>query len=281
SFSVKDVSNTENYVLAYDVATSFGRLLVSLNGENVFDGIVPQGNAEPIVLNQNKILDQNSLYLEATGVGLAFWKLNEYELKNVRVIADFTDVSKREYKNFFIVSATEKENFDNTKLVFVPDCLTNRVGPLSITINGRMLNYQGIPDCGLLSTIEFDPAILQQGENVITFKADEGNYFIDRVAVKSELKELNYPFYYFELKDDVMKKVSNNTANVSLELVFADREDKTGEIIVNGHVSRLSTENASYTKVLNPFVQEGQNSLQIRPITTMNIVDLKVTLHNR
>ncbi len=278
SFSVADLANTENYVLAFDVTNAQGRLLASLNGKQIYDSTVSVGNVEPIKLERDQIQSENSLLFTVSGVGLAFWRLNEYDLRNVRVIADFTDVSKREYKNFFIITATEKENFEKTKLTFVPDCLTQKVGPLKILINDRELHYQTIPDCGLLSSIEFDQNYLKQGENTITFRADEGSYFIDRVSIKADLKVLQYPFYYFELKRADFGKITNNTANVTLELQFADKEDKIGELNVNGHLSRLETSNVTFTKDLNVFVDEGQNYLQIVPKTVLNIVDLKVTL---
>lgn len=276
SFKVDDVENTDNYVLALDVANSYGRLVITLNGKQIYDSEIAVGNAQPIKLDKENIRQQNSLIFSASDVGLAFWRLNEYEIKNARVIADFIDVSKKEYKNFFIISATEKENFDTTKLNFVPYCLTKYVSPLTIRINDRELHYAAIPDCGLLSTVEFDPALLKQGENSITFRAEQGNYFIDRVSIKADLKELKYPFYYFELKEKDFERIDNETANVTLKLQFADKEDKLGELNVNGHLSSIDTDNATYEKNINKYVEEDQNYITITPKTIMNIVDLKV-----
>ncbi len=278
SFSVEDASNTENYVVAFDADQAAGNLVLFLNGKEVYNGAVQPGNTQPITLDKSDIQKDNSVYFTVSGVGLAFWKLNEFDLKNVRVIADFTDASKREYNNFFIISATEKENLEKTKLVFVPNCLTQHVGPMKIEINNRDLHYSAIPDCGLLSTIEFDPAILKQGENVITFSANEGNYFVDRVSIKSDLKKLNYPFYYFELTQEDFNKVTDKKANVTLEMRFTDLEQKTGEINVNGHISRLDTTNSTLNKNINIYVEEGQNYVQVTPKTIINIVDLAVIL---
>ena len=278
SFSVEDTANTENYVVAFDADQAQGNLILFLNGKEVYNGEVQPGNTQPITLDKSDIQKDNSVYFTVSGVGLAFWKLNEFNLKNVRIIADFTDASKREYNNFFIISATEKENFEKTKLTFVPNCLTQHVGPLKVEINNRDLHYSAIPDCGLLSTIEFDPGILKQGENVITFSANEGNYFIDRVSIKSDLKKLNYPFYYFELTQEDFTKVTDNKANVTLELKFTDLEQKTGDINVNGHISRLDTTNSSLNKNINIYVEEGQNYVQVVPKTVINIVDLSVIL---
>ena len=278
SFRVIDLDNTDSYVLAFDVVNSYGRVIATLNGKEIYNAQVPAGNAAPITINREDIKEQNSLILSASSPGLAFWRLNEYDLKNARVIADFVDVSKKEYKNFFIITATEKENFDKTKLNFVPDCLTKEVGPLKIWINDKPLNYQAISDCGVLSTIEFSSDLLKQGDNSITFKAEDGNYFIDRVSIKADLKEMNYPFYYFELKAKDFTKVQNGTANVTLSLQFPDKDRKQGELNVNGHLSSIDVENSTFTKNLNLYAEEGQNYLQIKPKTIMNIVDLKVSL---
>ncbi len=278
-FDVADLSNTENYIIAFDVASSQGRVIISLNDGVIFNSRVAAGNVEPIQIERSDVKNQNVLKFAVSGVGLAFWRLNEYDLKNVRVIADFTDVSKREYKNFFIISATEKENFAKTKLNFVPDCLTSKRGPLRITINEKDLHYSAVPDCGLLSSIEFDPNYLKQGENTITFRAEEGNYFVDRVSIKAELKEMTYPFYYFELEEDKFEEIENRTANVTLELRFADKDDKLGEINVNGHLSTLDTDRALYEKDISLYVEEDQNYIQIVPKTILNIVDLSVILN--
>ena len=278
SFKVDEPENTENYILAFDVINSQGRIIISLNGKEIFDSFVDVGNVEPIRLEEDNIKRENSLTFSVSGVGLAFWRVNEYDLRNTRVIADFTDVSKREYRNFFIISATEKENFEKTKLNFVPNCLTEKKGPLNIKINNRELFYQVIPDCGLLSSIEFDPILLKQGENSITFSAQEGNYFIDRVSIKAELRKLTYPFYYFKLEADEFDEVENETINLTLELRFADLEHKIGEINVNGHLSRLESDEIIYRKNINIFAEEGQNYVQIVPKTILNIVDLSVIL---
>jgi hypothetical protein len=278
SFKVDDLEHTENYIVAFDVAASVGRIILTFNGKEIYNSIVPTGNVPPIKIEKEDVKEQNSLILSVSGVGLAFWRLNEYDLRNVRAIADFTDISKREYRNFFVISATERANFERTKLNFVPDCLTERVGPLQIFINDRALHYGAIPDCGALSSIEFDPNYLKQGENTIVFKAEEGNYFIDRVSIKADLKELQYPYYYFELKARDFELVENRTANVTLELQFPDRDDKIAELDVNGHLSSIDTSNSTYRKNINVFVEEGQNYLQIVPKTILNIIDLRVIL---
>ena len=278
TFKIDDLEHTENYILAFDVASSLGRVVINLNGNEIYNAQVGIGNVDPIRLDRDLIKSQNSLFFTVSGVGLVFWRLNEYDLRNVRVIADFTDVSKREYANSFIISATEIENFENTELDFVPDCLTKNVGPLKIWINSRELTYQAIPDCGSLVKIPFDPGLLRQGTNTVTFRAEEGNYFVDRVSIKSNLKALTYPFYYFELKKSDIEAVENETANITLELRFADLEPKLGEINVNNHIRELDIDEATYVKEINGFVEEGNNYVQITPKTILNIVDLKVIL---
>lgn len=280
SFKVDDLVNTDNYVLALDAAQTQGRLIVMLNGNEIYNAELTPGNVEPIKIDKDSIKSQNSLVFTVSGVGLAFWSLNQYDLQNVRMIADFLDVSKRQYKNFFILSSTEKENVESTELHFVPDCLTKTVGPLTIAINDRPLHYDVVPDCGgLISKVPFDPSILKQGDNSVTFSAADGNFFIDRVSIKLTLKQLDYPFYYFELKQDDINRINNNTANVTLDLRFADLESKTGELNVDGHLSAIETDNATFKKSINVFVETGQNYVQIVPKTKpLNIVDLKVSL---
>ncbi len=285
TFSVADLSNTDNYVLAFDVGTSSGRLQIFLNGNNIYDGPIAKGNAPPISIDKSLVQSQNSLIFEVNDPGIAFWQLNEYDLSNVRVIADFTDISKQRYDNSFVVSATQMENFLDTKLTFLPDCLTpSDVSPLSIEINGKSLHYSAIPDCGSLSEIQFDPSYLQQGDNTITFSTTKGNYFVDQVAIQANLKEITYPFYYFTINPSDFANISNEnsnyTENVTLDIDFADSDYKQGQLSINGILSDVENSNMSFSEKINQFVQQGENYIQIKPETVLNIVNLNVTLQS-
>lgn len=277
-FPISDLENTNDVLLSFNIKQTRGRLIIKINGEELFNSEAGLGNIEPIEIPKKLLKNENILDLSVSSVGAKFWRLNEYNLGDVKITADITDVSKKTSENIFIVSSTEKSNLEETRLRFLPDCLTNDVGKLTITINNKEL-YSAVPDCGLPSTVPFLPEYIKSGENKIVFSTTEGRYFIDYITIKSKLREIAYPLYYFELDEDNMDDINAGDANVTLEMEFVNGDDKRADIIINGHKTYLDTDDSEYEKVIDVFLEEGNNYIQIRPKTVLNIVDLKVALN--
>lgn len=274
-FLTDDLENTNNILLSFNIKQTRGRLIIIFNGEELFNSPVALGNIEPLELPKKFLKKTNLLELSVSGVGAAFWRLNEYNLEEVKVTADVTDVNKRTSENIFIVSSTEKENLDETRLRFLPDCLASEAGKLTININNKEV-YSAVPDCGLPSTIPFLPEYIRSGENKITFSAAEGRYFVDYITIKSKLREIAYPLYYFELDEDQMEEINAGDSNVTLKIEFVNGDNKRADIIINGHKAYMDTYDSEYERVIDVFVEEGNNYVQIQPKTVINIVNLKV-----
>ncbi len=274
-FSIADLANTENVLLSFNIKQTHGRLIIKLNDEEIFNSKAALGNVKPIKLPKEFLKENNILEFSVSNTGLAFWSLNEYNLEDVKITADVTDVSKRTSESIFIVSNTEKSNLDESSIRFLPNCLVSEVGKLTISINGKEI-YSQIPDCGMLSTIPLLPDYIRSGENKITFSTTQGRYFIDYITIKNKLKKIIYPIYYFEIDEDKMDKIKNNKANVTLFLEFVDGQSKKADISINGHKTYLDTSDSQYNKTINDFIEKGNNYVQIIPRTTLNIVDLKV-----
>ena len=278
SFSVPDLAHTDEVYLSFNVKSHSGRLIISLNGHEVFNDDVQTLNVEPIRLSKDLLQGENVLEFRISDVGFRFWQSNEYALEGVQITGDVTDISTQEAKSVFLITATEKDNIERAFMRFFPDCRPEEAGILDVYLNTHNI-FSSVPDCGFLRELEISPTLLNQGENTITFRTNRGAYLIDTILIKSELKEAAYPTFYFEIPDDLFAAVRAGSANIVLSIESPDEvEYKKAEIFINGHQRGLDTRERVFTLGINPFVQPGNNVIELKPRTTLDIVNLKVTV---
>lgn len=197
-----DKKITKNLKLSFNVEEGSGTLKIFLNGEIIFDGPLNRGSPTPIELPKNLLKDNNILYFAVSSPGFAFWTMNEYTLKNILVTGDITDDSNNFNVQKVYLAKSEYNNIKKATLEFFPDCSENKIGHLSIILNGQRV-YNGIPDCGLKNFFEIGTSVLTQGENRLEFLSDTGSYIIDMVQLEVSLKKPEYPIYYFDLNEDL------------------------------------------------------------------------------
>ncbi|MCX8146942.1 MAG: hypothetical protein N3D84_00555 [Candidatus Woesearchaeota archaeon] len=281
SFSIDDIKNTENVKLVFNVKKASGRLILKLNGEEIYNSEITTSYIEPIELPKKLLKESNYIEVIVSSVGWKFWKTNEYELEGIKIAADVTDISAREAKVVFQVSEAEKKNLDRVYLKFFPECNVREVDPLEIFLNNNKI-FSSVPDCGILRSMELSPHYLLADENILQFKTNKGTYLIDNLIVKSELKELVYPTYYFEINSTLYEKIINEKVNAVLYMDFIDDiAQKKAEISVNRHKFGLDTKNMNYSRVINQYVREGNNVIEIKPLKAFDVLELRVVLENR
>lgn len=197
-FAVPDIEYTENVLLSANIKKAQGRLTIHLNKKLLYDGYAEAFN--PIELPKEDLLTNNALLFEVSPVGWTFWTTNEYELRNIKITADVTDVAEQTAKNTFIIGDTEKFNLNKAILRFFPDCEEGKVGRLKVYVNNENV-YSAVPECNILNKIELSPEILTAGGNNIVFKTEKGAYYIYQINVHTEMKKQAYPAYYFEMDE--------------------------------------------------------------------------------
>ncbi|MFO8016622.1 MAG: hypothetical protein R6U32_05950 [Candidatus Woesearchaeota archaeon] len=226
TFSIPEIEHTEDILLSFNVKNRRGRLIMKLNGNEIVNNEFNSANAEPIKLPKRLLEDHNTLEIMVSGVGWKFWRTNEYILENIKITADVTDVSTRESELVFQVTGTEKNNLDRVFVKFFPDCDIKEVGPLEIVLNNNRI-YSSVPDCGILRPLEVSPHLLLSGENKLKFSTTEGSYLIDNIVVKTDLKEMVYPTYYFEINKSIHDDIVEGDIDVILYFEFVgDTEQK-------------------------------------------------------
>jgi hypothetical protein len=277
-FKIENLDLTGNILLSFVPTTHDGILVIKLNGQPIMEEALTQRVFEPLELPRDYLQAENELEFSVSEAGWQFWKSNEYQLDNIRITGDITDISRQESMNVFTISDVEKNNMEKISLRYNPDCTSSDVGMLDIMVNGYRIS-SGVPDCATLNKVEFSTDILNEGQNRITFKTTQGSYLIDQIMIKSELKAATYPVYYFDINSTHWKDITNNKADVNLTFRFVDDlEDKTADIYVNGRKIRMDTGELTWTKLLDGYVIQGTNSMKIVPETVLDVVKLKIEI---
>ncbi len=279
TFSIDDFQNTGNVLLSFSVSQASGRLLIDLNGQVIYNGEVPTTAINPISLPRDLLQADNVMTFSASSPGVAFWHTNEIQLENIKIIADVKNTEAQTSRHVFLVSNTEKRNLEDIMLKFQPTCTFNDVGPLNIRINGKEV-YSGVPDCNLaMVPIAFDPAIVREGENTIVFSTSRGNYILTHINIESELEDLVFPTYYFDVSNEDFEKIRDGDRRARLQLDFVDVvTSKFGDVVVNGHLNHFDTREVSYRIDITDDLENGRNSVKIKPRKTVEIRELQVEL---
>ena len=278
TFNTEEPENADNILLAFNVKKSKGRLVIELNGNEVFNNEILTLD-EPIKLPKEYLNEKNTLLVYTSGVGVKFWSTNEYILENLQITGDITDVSTRQSKNLFFITDEEKSSLDEATLRFSAECDPTEVGILDVLINNQNI-YSSVPDCGSLTIRDFSTSYLLSGENSLIFRTGKGRYLIDQINVKTKLKESPAYVNYFTLTGEQINDIEDGNKNVNLTLEFIDdEEDKEARIIINGatlYMRRIK--DIEFSKVINSYVEEGSNSLKIVPVVSIDIKKLRVEL---
>ena len=279
TFKVDDLKFTDNILLSFFARKFDGRLTIKLNDNILFNRELQTSSPTPIQIPKELLKkDLNVLVFEISGPGLEFWKSNEALLEDLKITADLTDVSGQENKQIFILTEKEKRLLETATLTIVPDCVQTEVAPLEIYLNKKLI-FSSVPDCGIKMPIpQITTDKLKDGENIITFRSDKGNYLIYGVKMVLDLEEPIYPTYYFKLEPNQYKNADKGIADMNLTLVFPNKIDyKKGIILVNEDIIEIETKDNVYTRDISSSVREGNNAVEIRPKSeSLDILELEV-----
>lgn len=278
TFTVAQPDLASNIKLVFDAPTRKGILSVTLNGRTIYEGRPDAINVAPIELKKEQLRADNTLVFSVSGVGLAFWRVNEYEITNAQVIADITDTAKQESTNIITLEPTESRNLQRATLTFFPICTQGDVGALEVLLNGARVS-NSVPDCETVNRIELDVEDLTLGKNTLAFRITEGNYRVEQIKLRTELKEGATFIDYFDLNSTAYDDVKDKRKKLFLRIVMVDDDkDKEAEISVNGKKDYLDQRGPTYERDIGNFAVEGNNYVELVPKSDLNIVKLEVRL---
>ncbi|MEA2037887.1 MAG: hypothetical protein U9O94_10355 [Nanoarchaeota archaeon] len=281
-FAIEDLENTDNVVLSFSSFKRKGVLYIKLNGELVYEYALTSPNVEPIRLKKNMLKDDNELEFGVLGVGGKFWTTNEYSLEDVKIIGDISDVSRQESQNVFSLTETEYQNLEKAELRFVPYCsAVSNVGILDISINNRNV-FSAIPVCDDIHNYykqDVPLSIFSAGQNKIIFNTRKGSYAIEQTKISFTEKDAIETIYYFEVNETTFDDITDEKYDSFLRIEFVDDEEtKKATLNMNDHHVSINTDEKSYDRNIDNWIEEGNNFIKITPRNTLEIVEIKVEL---
>ena len=281
-FMIDDLKNTDNVKLTFNVKKSQGVLMIKLNGETIYENEITSTNVEPIELKKQYLSEENVLEFSVSGVGVKFWTTNEYSLDNIQLIGDITDTSRQQSENTFTLTNEELQNLEEAQLSFIPYCSRETsVGALEVMANNRRL-YSAVPVCDDLVRQEVAISVLDAGENNIVFKSLGGSYSIEQIVFDIKLKESKTMLFYFEVNESIYDKIIEGSLDAVAYIKFVeDDEEKRFELNVNDHLRTVEQDENDYSKNINSWIEEGNNYIEIRPKTQLDIVEIRVEIEEK
>jgi hypothetical protein len=281
SFDIDDLENVDNVILSFKAKKHDGILTIKLNNEIIYENEIVSETVAPIRLNKNLLRDQNTFEFSVSSVGFRFWKTNEYNLEDIKIVGDITDRSKQESRNVFTLTGTELFNIESANLRFVPYCKSEaKVGVLDVSINNRNV-FSAVPVCEDAYRQPIPLGVLNSGENKIIFKTNEGSYSVEQIKVEFIEKEVPKTRYFFEVNQSVIDDIEKGDVDVVLTIEFVDDKNKRANLYVNNKGITLDTEDKEFKITLNddddPYmIEEGNNFIEIEPRTRLDVVELRV-----
>tara|TARA_Y100000310_G_scaffold342247_1_gene444584 strand:- start:2172 stop:3371 length:1200 start_codon:yes stop_codon:yes gene_type:complete len=287
SFGIDDLENTDNIILSFNAKEHEGILTIKLNNEIIYENEIVSQSVAPIRLNENLLTESsNTLEFSVSSVGARFWKTNEYSLDGIRIIGDITDRSKQESRNVFTLTSTDVFNIERADLRFVPYCRDEeKVGVLDVLINSREV-FSAVPVCEDSYRQPIPLGVLNEGENRVIFRTNKGSYSVEQIKVEFVEKDTRTKVYFFEMNQTDINRIESGNKEVILTIEFVDDgRDRRADLNINDRLTTIDTDEKFFTKTLNDgtdpdFVEEGNNFVEIRPRTRLDIVEITVELEN-
>jgi hypothetical protein len=278
-FSVPDLANTQSVYLNFNVEAISDKLIVSVNGEQVYNDEAKAGDSLTIMVPKNILINDNEISFTASSPKFVFWATNEISLSNIKVVVDATNLEGQMAKSTFLISEEEKSNLEKVVLKFQPDCKYGEAGRLHVYLNGEEV-YSGFPDCDLaMVPIDISASKVNTEGNELMFKVDKSTYFLSHIVLLSKLKEIDYPTYYFQLSEEKYNNIVNSSYKVRVKMSFVDVDArKYGDLTINGHVIPFDTKAITYTADVTDYVVRGANAVKIKPGKTLEVRELRVDL---
>ncbi|MBR9676854.1 hypothetical protein GOV04_01835 [Candidatus Woesearchaeota archaeon] len=205
NFKIGDLSNTDSVQLSFLTTTSKGPLVIVLNGQEIYNGIV-SGPSLTLDLSKEYLTDDNNLIFIAASTGYKFWGVNKQALNNLRITASVADASTSIAVQYFDFDSEEHANLESAKLSFFVDCVSTERGVYTVWLNNIEL-VSAVPDCGSFQRPIDVTNLILKGQNKLVFEIEQGDYLIDNLRVNSKVTQSHSPVYFFELDQDLFTEL--------------------------------------------------------------------------
>jgi len=274
TFGIKDPKNTQNVFLSFAAPTHEGILKIKFNDYDIFEGQIRQNNPAPVTISKNYLQEKNTIAFYLEGFGMP---AREYELTDVKIIGDVTDMGKLAGKITFPISKEEYNNLERSWIDFYPLCDQFKVGVMDIYINGKNI-FSGVPDCESLNRKDLYQEDLKQGKNEIEILLSAGSLSLEQIRIKTMLDTAKSFMDYFDINSELYQTIENGVNDAKLTIKFVDDAKlKNARLNVNGRLYMIDQRDPTYRVDISNVVEEGNNYIELTPLNELNIIKLEIT----
>ncbi len=270
SFKIEDLSNIKNLKLFFNAVSLKGDLIVYINNQVIFKGLISNQDL-PLEIPSSLIKNENIIRFESSSPSWRFLSINKYNLKDVKIIQDSTSENKKEIRRFNI----EKENINKANLNYFINCINinKEQGLLKLFLNNFNLHFGQVICDANQQSLDISKNYLINGENILSFEADKGNYILEQIELIVKTDEAKVPTYFFDAKENEL----NNEIFLRMDLIpNIDDERSSATIIINDERITLDTEKNLFSKDISSLIKEGENFIKIIPRNKFEIKSLEI-----
>ncbi len=275
-FTLDNLENLERLSLFFNIKKAKGNIVIELNGKTVFKGHLDSSDV-PIELPVINLKERNTLKISGAEIGAAFLSKNEFELRDLELIMEFSRLNKAELRSFEVSRA---EAVEDARLDFFINCIEigSDQGTLRVSLNRRLI-FLGIIVCDASqSKTDIDEDLFVDGTNRLTFEVDKGNYIVEEIELRYDFNEGISPLYFFTINEDDFEDIVDGD-DVNLILRFDNTDDrKRADVRVNDETLFVDVNTGLYEKEVTKFIREGENFVKIFPRNEFNLVQLEIRL---
>jgi len=265
--NIKDLSL---YVLASEVS---GNLIIKLNDEIIFDEKLEKNQPKIIQLPNSKIKNNNLIRVSVGSPGLLVGT-NLYNIEYIKARKSYSIVNNNAERQ---LSITASELSGTSKALLSYECISEEIGSkLRIYLNNNII-FNSYLDCSTETPIELDKSYLIQGPNKLIFETTSGNYLINDIKLETISEKKGYPEYYFKIDDSDYKEIRFGNLDVILSF-FLYGDSKKLNVYINENKIEISTDESNYLTSISKYIQKGDKKLKIEPLTSFEIISLKVEI---
>ncbi|QQG39119.1 MAG: hypothetical protein HYS32_01530 [Candidatus Woesearchaeota archaeon] len=280
SFDLNDLDLIQEVDLLFFVEKADGVLFIEINDNLIFDIEIDQGRLRTVKIPTQFLKDKNVIKISVSKPGFIFGS-NSYTLSDIQIVKRFK-VTNLEVIRKISLNAAEIDNLDEALIQFSLFCNDQKVrdGVLNVLVNEHNV-YSDVAFCDRgLTEIEVDDKFIDEGENVISFSADKGDYLLDDPLFITKLKGGALLTFDFFLDTEEFDEVWKGKRKAKLFLIFGGEfEDvKNARFEINGDIVRVNTKEGDFTRDISGFVKEGQNIIKIVPLDDFIIELMEVRL---
>ena len=274
SFNIEDIANLERAVLFFSVKEPKGKLVIDLNGHEIYSAVVKKSMVESVTLPALYLKDQNELKIYSE---LSVFSFNSFILGDIKLRQEYKVENVKEDR-IFTISEGEFSDLDRMTLKYFTYCNIPSDGRLKIFANNNLAFY-GVVSCyEPENEIEIDLGDLLVGKNTLTFEIDKGDYSFSSIEIVGGLEDGNFKVYNFVVPARMVDEIERGRLNAVLSLELTGTEQKEADIFINGDNIVLATGEKRYMADISNYLIEGTNSIEVIPENTFTISKLEIKL---